>query len=67
MSILKRTRTHFDQHPNQLALLVFSVSLLSFVLTLAPGLLWGGGDFSTFQTRCTLGKLKAMFLVILCG
>lgn len=30
---------------------VFVVALAVYVMTLAPGLLWGGGDFATFQTR----------------
>ena len=58
MRTLKRAWTHFDQHSNQLALLVFSVSLLIYVLTLAPGLLWGGGDFSTFQTKAYTGQIE---------
>jgi hypothetical protein len=59
MSTLKRTWIYFDQHSNQLALLIFFVSLLIYVLTLAPGLLWGGGDFSTFQTKVYTGQIES--------
>ena len=37
---------------------VFGVALTLYVATLAPGLLWGGGDFATFQTRLFLGELR---------
>lgn len=40
------------------AALVFGVALTLYVATLAPGLLWGGGDFATFQTRLFLGELR---------
>ena len=41
-----------------LAALVFVVSLLLYTVTLAPGLLWGGGDFATFQTMAFLGSVE---------
>ena len=41
-----------------LAVIVFGVSLLLYVMTLAPGLLWGGGDFATFQTMAFLGSVE---------
>lgn len=42
-----------------LAILVFSVSLIIYTATLAPGLLWGGGDFATFQTRAYLLEIES--------
>ncbi len=53
---LKRAWAYLDQHPNQMALVVFTVSLIVYLLTLAPGLLWGGGDFAAFQLRAYLGE-----------
>jgi hypothetical protein len=41
-----------------LTLLVFVASLILYTMTLAPGLLWGGGDFATFQTLAFLGGVK---------
>jgi len=35
---------------------VFLLSLSLYVSTLAPGLLWGGGDFATYQMSAVLGK-----------
>lgn len=35
--------------PVLLAVLVFGVALIAYTATLAPGLLWGGGDFATFR------------------
>lgn len=40
------------------AVTLFAVSLLVYTLTLAPGLLWGGGDFATFQTMAFLGSVE---------
>ncbi len=37
-----------------LVLAVFLAALALYIPTLAPGLLWGGGDFATFQTRVPL-------------
>jgi hypothetical protein len=34
-----------------LAPVVFLTSLALYISTLAPGLLWGGGDFATFHTN----------------
>ncbi len=41
-----------------LAAIVFGISLLLYTMTLAPGLLWGGGDFATFQTMAFLGSVE---------
>lgn len=38
---------------------VFVAGLILYTFTLAPGLLWGGGDFATFQTRAYLGDFLA--------
>src|SRR5260221_924621 len=37
--------------------MVFALALCVYIPTLAPGLLWGGGDFATFQTRLYTGEL----------
>lgn len=37
---------------------VFFISLSLYTVTLAPGLLWGGGDFATFQTRAYLLEIE---------
>ncbi len=37
-----------------LALIVFLAALALYIPTLAPGLLWGGGDFATFQLKAYL-------------
>lgn len=37
---------------------VFFLVLLLYSFTLAPGLLWGGGDFATFQTAAYTGDLE---------
>lgn len=47
------------QRRGLLAFSVFVTALLFYVATLAPGLLWGGGDFSTFQTRVYTGEIEA--------
>lgn len=36
---------------------VFLASLVLYTVTLAPGLLWGGGDFALYQTLAGLGQL----------
>ena len=41
-----------------LAPLVFLTSLALYIFTLAPGLLWGGGDFATFQTMAYLLEIE---------
>jgi hypothetical protein len=43
--------------PGPTALAVFALALCVYIPTLAPGLLWGGGDFATFQTRLYTGEL----------
>ena len=37
---------------------VFAASMTLYVATLAPGLLWGGGDFARFQTWAYLGHIE---------
>jgi hypothetical protein len=37
---------------------VFVVALSVYVLTLAPGLMWGGGDFAKFQTQLFTGEIE---------
>ena len=37
---------------------VFVVALAVYVLTLAPGLMWGGGDFAKFQTQLYTGEIE---------
>ncbi len=39
-------------------LLIFVAALALYTATLAPGLLWGGGDFATFQTMAFLGGVE---------
>ncbi|MDD2696137.1 MAG: DUF2723 domain-containing protein [Anaerolineales bacterium] len=39
-------------------ILVFLIALQLYSLTLAPGLLWGGGDFATFQTAAYTGDVE---------
>jgi len=41
-----------------LPLAVFFTSLALYISTLAPGLLWGGGDFATFQTMAYLLEVE---------
>ncbi len=41
-----------------LPLVVFVVVLALYIPTLAPGLLWGGGDFATFQTMAYLLEIQ---------
>jgi hypothetical protein len=38
--------------------LVFAAALTLYTATLAPGLLWGGGDFARFQTWAYLGHIE---------
>ncbi|MBN1400512.1 MAG: DUF2723 domain-containing protein, partial [Anaerolineae bacterium] len=40
-----------------IAALVTLAGLGLYVATLAPDLLWGGGDFATYQTRAALGEI----------
>ncbi len=39
-------------------LFIFAGALVLYTATLAPGLLWGGGDFATFQTMAFLGGVE---------
>jgi len=41
-----------------LAAILFVGALFLYTLTLAPGLLWGGGDFATFQMMAFLGGVE---------
>ena len=45
-----------NRRPRWLALGVFVVGLTVYVVTLAPGLLWRGGDFAVFQTWAYTGQ-----------
>ncbi len=45
-----------EQRPALLSGAVFLVALAVYVPTLAPGLLWGGGDFAAFQTFAYTGE-----------
>ncbi len=40
------------------ALALFAAGLVLYIPTLAPGLLWGGGDFATFQTMAYLLEIQ---------
>lgn len=46
-------------HPSLIACGIFVGALIVYVFTLAPGLLWGGGDFATFQTRLYTGQIES--------
>src|SRR3972149_8509886 len=59
MRILKRSWMQLEQHPNQMAFSILVTGLVLYILTLAPGLLWGGGDFSTFQTKAYTGQIES--------
>src|SRR5207244_1124205 len=48
----------FDRQTAAGALGVFAGSLALYVVTLPPGLLWGGGDFARFQTWAYLGRVE---------
>lgn len=52
------TRRGFERRAALASLLVFSAALVLYVVTLAPGLLWGGGDFARFQTWAYLGHIE---------
>lgn len=41
-----------------LPLLIFVTALALYTATLAPGLLWGGGDFATFQLKASLLEIE---------
>jgi len=41
-----------------LPLALFAAALALYIFTLAPGLLWGGGDFATFQTMAYLLEIE---------
>jgi hypothetical protein len=53
---LRRSWAYLDQHSGLMASFVFVLSLIVYIATLAPGLLWGGGDFAAFQTRALTGE-----------
>jgi len=44
-------------HPERWTLLVVAGSLSLYAWTLAPDLLWGGGDFATYQRRAYLNEV----------
>lgn len=57
--MLKRSRAlalwyRFNRQPALLSITVFLIGLAVYVPTLAPGLLWGGGDFAAIQARIAL-------------
>ena len=55
MSFLAMRAWHnLSQRPNILAVGVFVVALAIYIPTLAPTVLWGGGDFALIQTRIAL-------------
>ncbi len=41
-----------------LSIALFAAGLALYISTLAPGLLWGGGDFATFQTMAYLLEIE---------
>lgn len=47
-----------DKTPWRLAIGVTLVALLLYIITLAPDMLWGGGDFATFQTRAYIFEIE---------
>ena len=47
------------QRPVLVAGVVFLAALAVYVPTLAPGLLWGGGDFATFQTKAFTRQIES--------
>jgi hypothetical protein len=53
---LKRSWAYLDRRSGLMTGLVFVISLIVYLATLAPGLLWGGGDFAAFQTRALTGE-----------
>ncbi len=44
-------------HPGTAAVGIFATAFVVYAMTLAPGLLWGGGDFALFQTRLYTGEI----------
>jgi hypothetical protein len=48
-----------NRYPALLAVTTFVVAIVLYILTLAPGLLWGGGDFATFQTKLFTGQIES--------
>ncbi len=46
------------ERPFFIPLTIFIAGLILYTLTLAPGLLWGGGDFATYQTKAYLGIIE---------
>ncbi|MBN2002306.1 MAG: DUF2723 domain-containing protein [Anaerolineae bacterium] len=48
-----------EKIPWRLAIGITLVSLLLYIVTLAPDMLWGGGDFAIFQTRAYALEIEA--------
>lgn len=57
---LRRSLTAWiwPRQPAGLALAVGLAALALYLATLAPGLLWGGGDFAAYQTWAYLGRVE---------
>jgi len=53
---INRLWNNLDKNLGLLAALVFVVALALYMLTLPPGLLWGGGDFALYQTYAYQGS-----------
>ncbi len=49
---------NLGRRPWILSIGVFTVGLTIYIITLAPGLLWGGGDFARFQTKVFTGEIE---------
>lgn len=56
---ITRAVAFLSGHPVIAATGVFGTSFALYIMTLAPGLLWGGGDFALFQTRLYTGEIDA--------
>jgi len=50
---------NLKERPVLAAGVVFLAALAVYVPTLAPGLLWGGGDFATFQTKAFTRQIES--------
>ncbi|MEJ5310693.1 MAG: DUF2723 domain-containing protein [Anaerolineae bacterium] len=48
---MSKKEESLEKTPQWLAVGITLLSLLLYIVTLAPDMLWGGGDFATFQTR----------------
>lgn len=51
-------------HTQTQGFLIAACSLALYVLTMPPGLLWGGGDFARYQTGAYLGSLDGEVSVL---